>query len=162
MNLEFCTVLPFGLGIVALQWRIGAPLCCYFFSCPNLTLHSTLQLRSRRRRLRNLHTDPSLPHSFLRSLLSFSSVGTVFTILHASLPPSFPPVSAVRCKICKSRRKGAELYGAEPSVRSSAQAGGQTAIRSLFWRSKLEFILALRRFRALFLPPSLPAFRLPF
>ena len=114
-----------------------------------LILLISTQLRSRwRRRLRNLHTDPSLP-------LSFSSVGTVFTILHASLSPYRPsPGLHCRCKICKSRRKGAELYGADRSSAASLPPGGHSIA---FWRSKLEFILVLRRFRApSFPPPSSP------
>ena len=114
-----------------------------------LILLISTQPRSRwRRRLRNLHTDPSLP-------LSFSSVGTVFTILHASLSPYRPsPGLHCRCKICKSRRKGAELYGADRSSAASLPPGGHSIA---FWRSKLEFILVLRRFRApSFPPPSSP------
>ena len=123
MNLEFCTVLPFGLGIVALQWRIGAPLCCYFFSCPNLTLHSTLQLRSRRRRLRNLHTDPSLPTSFLLSSLSppLGQFSQFYT------PPSLPaflqsPLSAA--KYANPAGKGPSyMEPSRPSVPPLRRAG---------------------------------------
>ena len=124
----------------------------YFFFFHNFSLKSTTQLRPRRRRrLRNLHTDPSL--------LSFSSVGTVFTILHASLSSSLlpfclrSPLSAA--KYANPAGKGAELYGARPFLRPSVCPPNGHSIA--FWRSKLEFILVLRRFRA---PSSSSSFSL--
>ena len=132
-------------------------MCCYFFSCPNLTLHSTLQLRSRRRRLRNLHTDPSLPPFFLRSLLSFSSVGTVFTILHASLPPFLQsPRSAA--KYANPAGKGPSyMEPSRPSVPPLRRAGRRPFDRFFGAANWNSFSPSAVLEPSSSLPPSLPS-----